>query len=128
MRVSSFLIGLMLFKGLAAWGGVEIKKVLLDPLPTWARDSLYSALNLNIDEVMKQEGLTRFQAVEVQNRMRDSFSDDPLAHLEKAQKAYEDALNEIREGRAVPLIATPQFRRAFVPLPQESSRSLRRKL
>lgn len=58
---------------LVVLGAQAMAAPFLDPLPTWARDSLYDENSLDIDQVMKEENLSRFEAVEVQNYTRDQI-------------------------------------------------------
>jgi hypothetical protein len=69
---------------------------LLAPLPDWAQDTLYSGPYLDIEKTMQAEKLSRFEAVELQNRMRDRIDAKPGL---EPQKAYDEALAEIRQGR-----------------------------
>ncbi len=74
----------------------DVRTVALEALPGWAQDSLYSGLYLDIDKVMQAEQLSRFEAVEVQNRLRDAQDRNPGV---AAQAAYEAALVEARARR-----------------------------
>jgi NLI interacting factor-like phosphatase len=72
----------------------DARTMVLPVLPDWAKDTLYSGLYLDIDKVMATEHLTRFQAVELQNRMRDRGEKGV-----DLPSSYEAALKEIRAGR-----------------------------
>src|SRR5258708_1266807 len=69
----------------------------LEPLPTGAQDVLYSGIYLDVDRVMQDETLTRFEAVEVQNQMRTLIQDRSLA----ADDAYAQALVKVRAHQYV---------------------------
>lgn len=77
-------------------GAAELKSVALEALPSWAQDSLYSGVYLDIDRVMETEKLSRFEAVEVQNRLRDAMDRNPSVI---PQVAYDAALTEARAHR-----------------------------
>lgn len=67
----------------------------LEPLPSWARDSLYDENALDIDQVMKEENLSRFEAVEVQNYTRDLIKYSGRDR----ETAYRTGLNYVRSKK-----------------------------
>ena len=52
------------------------EQVKLELLPKWARDSLYNPISLDIDQVVTLEKMTRLEAIEVQNQLRDAIDAD----------------------------------------------------
>lgn len=73
---------------------MDVKSFTLDPLPSWARDGLYSGSYLDIDKMSSAFGFSRFEAIEVQNRMRDFQEADPTS---VPQETFAKAVGEIRE-------------------------------
>lgn len=98
LRVSLFAIALLLSACASAphqpaSSGLD---VALEPLPGWARDSLYYGTWLDIDQVIAREKTSRLDAVEVQNRMRDRVVADSKIDL---KQAYMESLAEVRAGK-----------------------------
>lgn len=70
-RISAPLLIVTWLIALPTLAAVDVEGVQLPEMPEWARDSLYSRTYLDIDKVMAAESVSRFEAVEIQNRLRD---------------------------------------------------------
>ena len=72
------------------------EQVKLELLPKWARDSLYNPISLDIDQVVTLEKMTRLEAIEVQNQLRDAIDADAKAN---PSLAYAAAVKNVRLGK-----------------------------
>ena len=72
----------------------DLRSFFLPQVPAWAKSPMADDYFLDIDLLMEKEGLTRLEAVEVQNRMRDALEDPKVS----IQDAFSAALKRIQEG------------------------------
>ena len=89
----------------------DLRSYFLPAVPAWAKSPLADDYFIDIDLLMEREGLTRLEAVEVQNRMRDSLEDSKVS----IQEAFSVALKRIKQGdlesgwKAVAFHASSEF-------------------
>lgn len=89
------LSGFLVSFSTAALAAAPVAEVTLPALPDWARDGLYDGTYLDIEKVMKEEGLSRFAAIELQNGFKDRLDGGATSR----QAAYDEALADASAGR-----------------------------
>ncbi len=79
------------------FASTSVSEIKLAPLPAWAQDSLYgNGIFFDIDALMQKESLTRFEAVELQNNVKDILDGDSNHDL---QNAFDLALQSIKSKK-----------------------------
>ena len=82
-------------KNASPYKQVDLRELLMPPLPEWAKDGLDEGYYFNMDRLMKAEKLSRHDAIETQNWMREYLAADQNISI---AEAYEKALLEVRAG------------------------------
>ncbi len=75
---TSVFIGLQSLTMPVTAGPTDLKTLIQEPMPDWYGEG-FSRGHLQIETVMKQ-GFSRFQAIEIQNHMKDILLSQPLYH------------------------------------------------
>jgi hypothetical protein len=74
-------------------------ELAISPLPLWtnpyAKTREEQGISLAITRVMKQEGISRLQAIEAQNTLRDILNRNPVAEV---PDAYAEAIRQVKAG------------------------------
>ena len=90
------LTGLAVTHEAAAQRFAQVDNYLLKELPSWSHDTLYDGIYVDVEKAMKELKLSRLEAIELQNQVKDSVLQNPKV---SKQTAFVEALQNIRVGQ-----------------------------